>query len=161
MELIRTNIVIGAPRYLAWEALADLEGVSRWNPAIKAAECISDERRGLGARRRCYMHPSGWMVESVVEWEPEQVIAFAIENAPPIRTGLARFVLSDDETGTRLQATFNYEVRFGPLGPVIDRLVVRRHLGSAWNDGMDGLRRHLEEQASAHQHYDASCAQFG
>ena len=156
MELIQTNIVIGAPRYLAWEALADLEGVSRWNPAIKAAECISDERRGLGARRRCYMHPSGWMVESVVEWEPEQVIAFAIENAPPIRTGLARFVLSDDETETRLQATFNYEVRFGPLGPVIDRLVVHRHLSSAWNDGMDGLRRHLEEQASAHQHYDAS-----
>ena len=151
MELIQTNIVIGAPRYLAWEALADLEGVSRWNPAIDAAECISEQRQGLGARRRCYMHPSGWMVESVVEWEPEQIIAFAIENAPPIRTGLTRFVLSDDEAGTRLQATFNYEVRFGPLGPVIDRLIVHRHLHSAWTDGMDGLRRYLEGQASAHQ----------
>ena len=151
MEPMRTDMVIGAPRHLAWEALADLEGVSRWNPAIDTAECISEERRGLGARRRCYMHPSGWMVESVTEWEPEQIIAFAIENAPPIRTGLARFVLSDAEPGTRLQATFDYEVRFGPLGPVIDRLVVHRHLSSAWNDGMDGLRRHLEEQVSAHQ----------
>ena len=60
--------------------------------------------------------------------EPEQVIAFAIENAPPIRTGLARFILSDDEAGTRLQATFDYEVRFGPLGPVIDRLIVHRQM---------------------------------
>ena len=151
MEPMRTDLVIGAPRHLAWEALADLEGVSRWNPAIDAAECISDKRRGLGARRRCYMHPSGWMVELVTEWEPEQIIAFAIENAPPIRTGLARFVLSDAEAGTRLQATFDYEVRFGPLGPVIDRLVVHRHLSSAWNNGMDGLRRHLEEQAGALQ----------
>ncbi len=151
MDPMRSDMVIGAPRHLAWEALADLEGVSRWNPAIDAAECISDERRGLGARRRCYMHPSGWMVETVTEWEPEQSIAFSIENAPPIKSGLARFVLSDAEAGTRLQAAFDYEVRFGPLGPVIDRLVVHRHLSSAWNNGMDGLRRHLEDQASAHQ----------
>ena len=40
---------------------------------------------------------------------------------------------------------------FGALGPVIDRLVVHRHLSSAWNNGMDGLRRHLEEQAGALQ----------
>jgi len=150
MEPMRSDMVIGAPRHLAWEALADLEGVSRWNPAVDVAECVSEARRGLGARRRCYMHPSGWMVESVIEWEPEQVIAFAIENAPPIRTALARFVLSDDEAGTRLQATFNYEVRFGPLGPVIDRLIVHRQLSSTWNDGMEGLRRHLEDQASTH-----------
>ena len=146
MELIPNDLLIRAPRHLVWETLADLEGVSQWNPSIDAAECISEVRRGLGARRRCYMHPSGWMVESVSEWEPEEVIAFTIENAPPIKTGLARFVLSDDEAGTRLQATFDYEVRFGPLGPVIDRLVVHRHLSSAWNDGMDGLRRHLEQQ---------------
>jgi len=97
------------------------------------------------------MHPSGWMVESVTEWEPERAIAFAIENAPPIRTGLARFVLSDDEAGTTLRASFDYEVRFGPLGPVIDRLVVHRHLSSAWNDGMEGLRRHVEHRAGAQQ----------
>jgi hypothetical protein len=28
-------------------------------------------------------------------------------------------------------------------------LVVQRHLSSAWNDGMDGLRRHLEEHLQA------------
>jgi hypothetical protein len=151
MESMRTDMVIGAPRHLTWETLADLEGVSRWNPAIDAAECISEQRQGLGARRRCYMHPSGWMVESVIEWEPEQVIAFAIENAPPIRTGLGRFVLSDDDAGTRLRASFDYGIRFGTLGPVIDRLVVHRQLSTAWNDGMSCLRRHLEDQASAHE----------
>lgn len=150
MEPMRTDTVIEAPRHLAWEALADLEGVSRWNPAIDAAECISDERRGLGARRRCRMHPSGWMIESITEWQPEQIIAFTIENAPPIETGLARFVLSDDRAGTRLQATFNYEIRFGPLGPIIDRLVVHHQLSSAWNNGIDGLRQHLEDKANAH-----------
>lgn len=149
MEPMRIDAVIRAPRHVVWETLADLEGVSQWNPAVDAAECISDQRRGLGARRRCYMHPSGWMVESVSEWEPEEVIAFTIENAPPIRTGLGRFVLSEDGADTRLQAGFEYEVRYGPLGPVIDRLIVHRQLSSAWSEGMAGLRRHVEDQANA------------
>jgi uncharacterized protein YndB with AHSA1/START domain len=145
MELMRTDLMIRAPRGLVWETLADLEGVSAWNPAIDSAECISDQRTGVGARRRCYMHPSGWMIESVSEWEPQEVIAFTIDNAPPIKTGLGRFVLTDDATETRLQASFDYEVRFGPLGPVIDRLVVHRQLSSAWNQAMEGLRRHVQE----------------
>lgn len=149
MEPMRIDAVIRAPRHVVWETLADLEGVSQWNPAVDAAECISDQRRGLGARRRCYMHPSGWMVESVSEWEPEEVIAFTIENAPPIRTGLGRFVLSEDGADTRLQAGFEYEVRYGPLGPVIDRLIVHRQLSSAWSEGMAGLRRHVEDRADA------------
>ena len=85
------------------------------------------------------------MIESISEWEPEEVIAFTIDNAPPIKTGLGRFVLTDHPTGTRLQASFDYEVRFGPLGPVIDRLIVHRQLSSAWDKGMTGLRRHVEE----------------
>ncbi len=145
MEPMRTDLMIRAPRRLVWETLADLESVSAWTPAIDAAECISYQRTGLGARRRCYMHPSGWMIESISEWEPEELIAFTIDNAPPIKTGLGRFVLTDDPTGTRLQASFDYEVRFGPLGPVVGRLIVHRQLSSAWNEGMAGLRRHVEE----------------
>ena len=71
MALLRSDLLIRAPRHTVWETLADLEGVIHWNPGIDAAECISDVRRGLGARRRCYMHPSGWIVESVSEWEPD------------------------------------------------------------------------------------------
>ena len=149
MEPLRTDMVIRAPRALVWETLADLEGVSTWNPAIDAAECISEVREGIGARRRCYMHPSGWMVESVTEWEPGSAIAFTIENAPPLKSGLGRFVLSDDGPGTRLHASFDYEVRFGPLGPVIDRLIVHRQLASGWEVGMMGLRQHIEELAGA------------
>ena len=90
------------------------------------------------------MHPSGWIIESVTEWVPEAVIAFTIENAPPLKGGLGRFTLTDDAAGTRIRAHFDYEVRFGPLGPVIDRLVVHRQLSSAWDLGIEGLQRHVE-----------------
>ena len=98
------------------------------------------------------MHPSGWMTETVVEWEPAELIAFSVDNAPPIKSGIARFVLSDVDDGTdatRLRAEFSYEVRLGPLGPVIDRLIVHRQLSSAWNKTMEGLRRHVESAWSS------------
>ncbi|MFW2383038.1 MAG: SRPBCC family protein [Acidimicrobiales bacterium] len=145
MTPIRSDLTTPAPRHLVWGVLADLEGVSTWNPGIDSAECVSEIRNGLGARRRCYMHPSGWMVESVSEWEPETVIAFTIEDAPPLKSGLGRFVLADTASGTRLTASFDYEVRFGPLGPVIDRLIVHRQLSAAWDEGMAGLITHLDQ----------------
>lgn len=146
---MQTDLVINAPRSMVWDTLADLEGVSHWNPTIKDAECISDKKTGLGARRRCYMHPSGWMIESVSEWHPQELIAFTVENAPPLKSGLGRFILTDTDDGTRLQASFEYEVKFGPLGPVIDRLMIQRQLSSAWATSMDALRVHVEGRAGA------------
>lgn len=144
MTTMTGDLVLRASRSMVWDTLADLEGVSHWNPTIERAECISDRTTGLGARRRCYMHPSGWMIESVAEWEPGRVIAFEVENAPPLKRGYGRFVLDDHPDGMRLQGSFDYEVRFGPLGPVIDRLVVHRQLQIGWDSGMAGLRRHVE-----------------
>ena len=149
MEPLVSDLLLAAPRAVVWETLADLEGVGRWNPAIDRAECVTDRRRGLGATRRCWMHPSGWMTETVTEWEPEHRIALTIEQASPLRTGVARFRLEDAEGGTRLVASFDYEVRFGPLGPVIDRLVVHRQLATGWRAAMEGLRHHVEQGAPA------------
>ena len=149
VEQLRSHLTIQAPRWLVWEALADLEAVSEWNPGVDAVECVSSRRHGLGARRRCFMHPSGWVVESVSEWEPVDSIGFTVENAAPLRSGLGRFVLCEEGSGTRLRAGFDYEVRFGPLGPVIDRLIVHRQLSSAWSSAMAGLRDHVEVRAAA------------
>lgn len=147
MAPLSTDMMLRADRSLVWATLADLEGVSTWNPSIDGAECTSEIRHGLGARRRCVMHPSGEMVESVTEWVPESSIAFTVDNAPPFKSAVGRFVLTDTEDATRLAATFTYEVRYGPLGPVIDRLVVHRQLASAWETGMAGLREHVEHLA--------------
>jgi len=146
MQPLRVDLVIDAPRYVVWDALADIEAVVRWNPGIDDVECLSEVRSGVGARRRCYTHPTGWMTESVTEWLEGQVIVFDIEDAAPLKNGVARFELADDGGGTRLQASFEYEVKLGPLGPVIDRLIVHRRLGEAFANGIEGLREFTETQ---------------
>lgn len=143
-EPLHSDLMLDAPRSIVWDTLADLEGVSRWNPGIDRAECLAAARQGVGARRRCWMAPSGSMTETVSEWEPGRRIAFTVDEASPLRSGLGRFRLADAGGGTRLIASFDYEVRFGPLGPVIDRLVVHRQLATGWRLAMDGLRHHVE-----------------
>ena len=144
MQPLRTDLVIDAPRHIVWDALSDIEAVVMWNPGINDVECISRVRRGVGAGRRCYTHPTGWMSESVTEWVERELIVFEIQDAAPLKNGAARFLLSDEDSGTRLAATFEYEVKLGPVGPVIDRLIVHKQLSAAWNSGLEGLQDFTE-----------------
>ncbi len=93
------------------------------------------------------MRPRGWLTETVTAWEPEHLIELTIDHASPIKQGVARFELTPHDDGTRLRAGFLYEVRLGPLGPVIDRLIVHRQLSASWDDAVDGLRAHAEAAA--------------
>ncbi|MCL1592734.1 MAG: SRPBCC family protein [Actinomycetia bacterium] len=146
MGPLHIETVITAPRYVVWDALADIRTVVEWNPGIDDVECLSDQVSGIGARRRCFTHPTGWMTESVVEWSVGSVVAFSVEDAPPLKNGLARIVLNDITSGTSVDAVFDYEVKLGPLGPVIDRLIVHRQLTAAFERGLNGLRDYTETQ---------------
>ena len=94
------------------------------------------------------MAPSGTMSEVVTAWDEGAGLEFRVEDASPLRSGEVRYRLSDAPGGTTVEASFDYDVRFGPLGPVIDRLVVHRQLSAAWHAGLDGFRRHAEYLAT-------------
>lgn len=146
MQPLQTDMTIAAPRLVVWDALSDVRRVVEWNPGVDDVECLSQETSGPGARRRCFTHPTGWMSESVTEWVEGITVAFSVDDAPPLKHGVARFMLSDAPQGTDLSARFEYEVRLGPLGPVIDRLIVHRQLSAAWERGLEGLREYTQSQ---------------
>lgn len=148
MEPLHSDLLIHAPRRVVWDALADLETVVHWNPGIDAVERLGSRKSGLGARRRCFMHPGGWITESVIVWEAGELISFGVDDAPPLKNGTATFWLSDSGSATRLEAGFRYEIRLGPLGPVIDRLIVHRQLSAGWHKAMEGLREYAESVAA-------------
>lgn len=146
MQSLIADVLIDAPKHVVWNALADIDAVVQWNPGIDDVECISDVRRGVGTRRRCFTHPTGWMTEYVTEWLDGELIVFEIEDAAPLKNGVARFELSHMDDGTRLEASFDYDVKLGPLGPVIDRLIVHKRLDEGFRSGIEGLCEFAEAQ---------------
>jgi hypothetical protein len=47
--------------------------------------------------------------------------------------------------GTRVTATADYHLAFGPIGPVIDRIAVKRQMARMLEQSLAGLKEHMEE----------------
>jgi hypothetical protein len=147
MEPRRTDMVIGAPRHLAWETLADLEGVSRLNPAIDAAACVSDQRRGSRlAADASYIPADGLSSRSQNgsrSWSARS------PSKTPYRSEQGRRDSSSLTTkpvpGSKPPSTTRSGSDRSDRSSIVTSS--HRHLSSAWTDSMDGLRRHPEAQA--------------
>jgi hypothetical protein len=55
----------------------------------------------------------------------------------------------DDGMATLVRQEMNYKLKFGPLGNVMDALVMRRKLDAGIRDVFAGLKRYVEANANA------------
>ncbi len=143
MAHIERTIEILRPRSTVWRAVADLGAVVEWNPNISEASC-GLAPWGVGATRTCHMVNGGHIDEVVSNWVEGRSIQFAIGSHGGIRSADMGMTLSDTEHGTRVTASVDYHLAFGPLGPVIDRLAVKRQMVQMLDEGLSGLKGHLE-----------------
>lgn len=141
---IERTIEISAERSAVWRVLADLENVADWNPTVVSVSCGSGPA-GLGSTRTCSFAFGGHIDEVVSEWEPGHRLQFAVGSHGGIRSADMATVLADSPGGTRTMATVDYHLAFGPLGPVIDRIAVRRQIGRMLEVSLAGLREHVEQ----------------
>jgi hypothetical protein len=51
------------------------------------------------------------------------------------------------EGGTRMTQSLDYEVKFGPLGWLFDRLVMKRKLTASLDDVFASLAKHAERRS--------------
>jgi hypothetical protein len=128
-----------------WALLADLEAVQRYNPGVRSAGIEGSRRRGVGAMRSCDLIPKGRVVERVTHWEDERALGLEVaESDWPIH--FMRWVTRLEPTshGTRITQRLEYQVKLGPLGWLMNRLVMKRKLTSALDEVLASLVRHAE-----------------
>ncbi len=124
--------------------ISDLEAVADWNPGVVEAVC-GEPATGPGAQRTCRLSPVGTLHEVVSEWEPERALWFAVGRHGAIRSAdLGLELTARDADRTTVRAVADYHLAFGPLGPVIDHLTVRRSFGRMLDQSLAGLKAHVE-----------------
>ena len=131
-----------------WALLADLEAVQQYNPGVRHAAVEGTHRSGVGARRSCDLVPKGRVVERVTHWEDGRALGLEVaESNWPIH--FMRWVtrLEADDRGTRITQSLEYQVKFGPVGWLLDHLVMRRQLTKALDAVFASLIRHAEASA--------------
>jgi hypothetical protein len=129
MTIIHHEIHGKCPPEHVWTLLADLEAVERYNPSVRSAKIRGDRRSGVGAERACELSPSGRVVERVTVWDPGRAVGLeVVESDWPIH--FMRWVtkVEPSRDGCVIRQDLEYEVKFGVLGRLMDRWVMKRRL---------------------------------
>jgi hypothetical protein len=148
MTSLRHEVHAACPPEHVWALLADLEAVRHYNPGVQRAVIEGTQRSGVGARRACDLVPKGRVVERVTHWDERRALGLeVVESDWPIR--FMRWVTHVEPSGdgTRISQSLEYEVKFGPLGWLLDHLVMRSKLSHALDEVFASLARHAEASA--------------
>jgi hypothetical protein len=145
MTILHHEIRAACPPSRVWALLSDLEAVQRYNPSVRAAAIRGDLRTGVGAIRACELKPKGRVVERVTHWEEGRAVGLEVaESDWPIH--FMRWVtrLHPDGDGTRIEQDLEYRVKLGPLGWLLDNLVMKRKLKATLDEVFAELVKHSE-----------------
>jgi hypothetical protein len=146
MTTIRHEVHARCRPEKVWALLADLEAVKSYNKTVKSVAVRGGQRTGVGAARVCDLLPSGRVVERVIEWQEGRAVGLEVaESDWPIH--FMRWVtkLEAKDGGTRVTQDLEYRVKMGPLGWLLDRVVMKRKLTKT----LDGVFAELARTAEA------------
>lgn len=148
MSTLRHEILISAPIGNVWKAVGDLLAVQHYNPTVASVRYTSDQHEGVGAGRRCDLRPKGWVEERIWDWRPPHAIGLEVAASQwPIVFMKWKTELANDGTATRVRQKMSYQLKFGPLGSVLDGLVMRRKLDRSIREIFESLKRFVERPA--------------
>jgi ribosome-associated toxin RatA of RatAB toxin-antitoxin module len=128
-----------------WALLADLEAVQRYNSTVRSASVKGAQRSGVGAVRVCELNPKGQVTERVTQWDNQRSIGFEV-SASDWPINYMRWTTRIEpaaSAATRITQDLEYQVKFGPLGWLLDNLVMKRKLKST----LDGVFAEMIKQA--------------
>jgi carbon monoxide dehydrogenase subunit G len=145
MTTLSHEIFISAPPSAVWAKLADLTAVQHYNPTVRAARLEGVQATGVGACRVCELVPKGRVKERVTQWQPEQCLGLEVSESDwPIVFMQWNTHLAAKDGGTLVTQQMHYQVKFGPLGKLLDALVMRRKLDSTITDVFQRMKAFIE-----------------
>ena len=145
MTTIQHEIRANCAPERVWALLSDLTAVASYNPSVRAAALTGNLKGGVGAERACDLLPNGRVVERVTHWDEGRALGLEVaESDWPIH--YMRWVtrVAPASNGSVITQDLEYRVKFGPLGWLLDRLVMKRKLTATLDSVFENLVKHAE-----------------
>ena len=146
MTQIKSEIRINASKEKVWEVLADFGGVSKWAPTVAKSFTTTTATEGVGSERKCEIPGFGNVSERITEWDEGKLIRYAVEaeGVGPIKSAASEFSIRREGEDTLATMTVNFQMKFGLIGALMDRLMVRRKISKQIHITLAGLKHHVE-----------------
>jgi uncharacterized membrane protein len=149
---IKRSIVINAPRAQVWQTIGhEFADVCKLSPGVLESKVTSQGGIGLGTTRNCKLSMMGAELdERITDWREDEYLGIDIyqwRKLPMVRSMTASFALNDHGGSgekTRLEMTIAYSVGMGPIGWLMNQLMMRRMNTKGWESFTAGIKHHLE-----------------
>lgn len=146
MTTLTVSRTIGSPLKVTWTAFAeDFGGIYKFHPRVKHSPLISSISSGLGTARRCEFHDGSKVDEEIVGWDKEKELRIELTNAAMPLNDISAIIQFEaiNEKSCTVSFTMKYTPKFGPLGWLMDRVMLRPMMNKILLQVLDGLDRHL------------------
>ncbi|MCE2542603.1 MAG: hypothetical protein J4F30_04080 [Acidobacteria bacterium] len=122
-----------------WRRLRDLSSAHMYVPGLTAVSFVGAQREGVGTHRRVRMRGILTMDETVTEWREGEGMTLRLNRGdkgplPPLREHFFDYGLSERDGRVWLVNRMRYEVGLGPLGTLLDGLLLHREIGRQLRD---------------------------
>ena len=144
MSIVSTSHIVEADIGRVWALVSDIGGVHHWHPKVKQSPLLSDNSTGPGARRRCEFYDGNSVVEEVVDWvEGESVTLELSDMFMPLQTARVTVRLAQrGPSSTEVSMEMDYSVKYGPIGWLMNSVMMRPMMGKMFAEVLSGLEHH-------------------
>ena len=139
MTKVAGEVLIDATAEKVWEILADFGGIYKWAPGIVSSYSTSENNGGAGASRHCDIAGFGGIEEYVTEWTDGKSIKYKATSVGPIAESFAHWFVTPQGDKALVHAEFEYDMRFGLLGALMNKLLIRRKMKQGMHQALGGL----------------------
>ena len=149
MGKIHNEITINAGPGKIWEILATPGMLDKYDPTVKKSTLISNEKTGLGAKRKVEMRDDkNWFEEKITEFEPGKILTYQLTACSfPVKALKHTYTFEVHGNRTRVHQVMEYTVKFGLLGKLMDALMIKKQSDGGIKMFFKGLKEFAESQA--------------
>jgi len=129
-----------------WKKWDDVSGIYKFHPLIINSPITSKEQSGLGTQRVCYFEDGNELTEQVIKYNAdERSMSLSIDaDFMPIKNASADIMVTSlGGALTKVDFKMNFDAKFGVLGVILAKLVMKPKMKGMLNQLLDGLDSHL------------------
>lgn len=143
---VNTAIIINAPSSAVWDVLKEFGTVSEWAPTVSKSYYLNSKTSGIGTARHCDIQGFGGIQETVTDWQEGKGFTYSVTPLGPLAASNSRWDISSiNEQTSKLEVTLSYDIRFGILGKILHKLVMRKKLEQALPETLSATKKHVEK----------------
>ncbi|MCE7735021.1 MAG: SRPBCC family protein [Candidatus Heimdallarchaeota archaeon] len=146
MNQSKVTKTINLPIEQVWEVVADFGNVHYYHPYVESTSLLTENNNELNAERVCHFYDGQNIHEKVTHFEKYEYVEIAILDGlkGPVKNVNGKIIVKkvSDEV-TDLSMILSYETKFGIIGSVMNRLIMKSQFRKLINNVLAGLDHYV------------------